>query len=361
MERAELKGKVQTVLGLIEAEDLGVVLPHEHFFADLQPAFIEPSDPEEKEMAYQPITIENLGWVRSHFLSSLDNLRPVDEDTAISEAMLFKKAGGNTIVDVTPSYKSRDPSRMARVAQAAGINVIMGLGYYREDVYYPDSKTGERTDEAIAEEFVRDIMVGVGDSGVRSGIIGEIGCSWPLTNSERKLLRAGAIAQQRTGAAINIHPGFNEDAPLEIVKVLSDAGVDPTRIIISHISVATSAHSTRCKLAETGCYLEWDTFGWDGFFPLSTHEHALFTKHLFAMPNDWKRIDQIMQLIAEGYLNQILISHDLSWRHLWTRYGGPGLRYILHTIIPLMREKGVTEEQIHALIVGNPKQILTFV
>lgn len=352
MERTRLKGKVQTVLGVIEAGELGSTLPHEHLFLDGSSWFIEPSEPEEKELVHQPICLENLGWIRSHRKSNLDNLRPVDEETAIEEALRFKKAGGNTIVELTPNNVGRSPSGLVRVAQATGLNVIMGTAYYLEQSYRPEMHMDSRTQEDIAEEFVRDITAGVDDSGVKAGIIGELGCSWPLTRNERKVLRAAAMAQQWTDAPINVHPGFHEDAPLEIINVLNDAGAEPNRVIISHISIATSARANRCKLAEMGCYLEWDLFGSDGEYPLYPAP--------FDTPNDMGRVRQIIQLIEDGYLRQILISQDIWLKMRLSRFGGGGYAHIWNNVIPLMRSKSITEEQIHAIVVENPGRALTF-
>ena len=351
LRKANLKGKVQTVLGLIEADDLGIVLPHEHLFVDARRVFIEPSEPDDKELAYQPVSLENLSWVRSYRTSNLDNLQLTDEEMAISEVMRFKKAGGSTIVELTPH--NTNPLGLVHVARATGLNVIMGTAYYVEPSYLPEMRMDFRTDEDIAEEFIRDITVGMGDSGVRAGVIGEIGCSWPLTNKERKVLRAAAIAQQHTGVAISIHPGPHEDAPLEIVKVLTDAGADVSHVVIGHMSRTVAFHSTRCKLAETGCYLEWDLFGNEGFYPPSDVTPV-------DVPSDQGRIRQIIQLIAEGYLNQILISQDVWNKAMLSCFGGGGYSHILTTVIPFMRQKGITEEQIQALIIENPRRVLSF-
>lgn len=349
--KANLKGKVETVLGLIAADDLGVVLPHEHLFIDGRTGFIEPSDPDEKELAYQPISLENLSWVRAHRTSNLENLLLTSEEMAINEAMRFKKAKGNTIVDLTPHYMGRNPLGLVHVAQATGLHVIMGTTYYIESSYPPEMRMDSRTEEDIAGEFIRDITVGVGDTGVRAGIIGEVGCSWPLTNNERKVLRAAAIAQQGTGLAISVHPGANEDAPLEIAEVLASAGADLTHTIIDHISRTVALHSARCKLAEMGCYIEWDLFGNEGYYPPTD-----FT--LVDVPSDQGRIRQIIQLIAEGYLDRILISQDIWNRVMFTCFGGGGYSHILTTVTPFMKQKGITEEQIHALMVENPRRVL---
>jgi len=353
LERTDLKGKIQTVLGLVDPHNLGTTLPHEHLFVDGRNWFIEPDESDEKELAYQPVSIKNLSWVRSHRMSNLDNIQLASEEVAINEVIYFKKAGGNTIVNLTPNKCGRNPLGLVHVAQDTGINVIMGTAYYVEPSYKPEMNMDSRTEEDIADEFIRDITVGVSNRKVRAGIIGEIGCSWPLTNNERKVLHAASIAQQATGAAISVHPGPNEGAPLEIVKVLTNVGADLKHTIISHMSRTIASHNTRCKLAENGCYLEWDMFGNDGFYPPSEVTPV-------DVPNDAGRIRQIIQIIEEGYLSQILISHDVWNKAMLRCLGGGGYSHILTTVIPFMQQKGITEKQIHSLIIENPRRALSF-
>ena len=219
--------------------------------------------------------------------------------------------------------------------------------------HYPATYIDSRTKEDIAEELVQDIMVGVDDAGIKAEFIGEIGCSWPLTNNERKVLKAAAIAQQRTGAIITVHPGFYEDSPLEIIKILSDAGVNTTRIAICHMCLSVRTHETRCKITKTGCYLEWDLFGFEGVYPQPPT--------LCDLPSDQGRVRQITQLITEGYLDQILISHDICTKIGLTRFGGIGYAHILNNAVPLMQQKGITNEQVHTIMVKNPKRAFTFV
>lgn len=351
MKITKLKGKVQTVLGLIEADDLGVVLPHEHIFWDLRSYLIEPSKSDDRKMVYQRISLHNLSWVRSHIESSLDNLRLTDEKTAIGEVKRFKKAGGNTIVDVTPDNIGRNPLGLVSVAQATGLNIIMGTAYYIERSYHPEMNMDSRTKEDIAEEFMRDILLGVGNSGVRAGIIGEIGCSWPLTENERKVLRAAVMAQQHTGVALTVHPGRHKDAPLDIANKLIEIGADPARTVIDHIDdrIPIQDRRTRSKIAEMGYYLEFDLFGFNGLYPQLTPEDK---------PSDSIRISEIMELISDGYLNQILISQDISLKVALSCFGGIGYSHILDTTLPLMRQKGMTEEQIQTIMIENPKRLL---
>jgi phosphotriesterase-related protein len=271
--------------------------------------------------------------------------------------MLFKEAGGNTIVDVTPNNVGRDPEALAHIAKATGINVVMGTAYYIEETYSQKMRMDSRAEEDIAEEFMRDILVGVSSTGICAGIIGEIGCSWPLTDNERKVLYAAAIAQQRTGASISIHPGSYEEAPIEIIKVLSNAGSDPRRVIIGHMGRTILSHSARFRLAETGCYLEWDRFGSDGQYPITS---PFYHNKLPDIPRDPERLNQIIQLIGEGHINQILISQDVYSKIDLAYFGGGGYAHILNNIVPLMRQKGVAEEHIHTLTVDNPKRALMF-
>lgn len=359
MQREKLKGKAQTVLGLVDGNELGFTLPHEHLFFDCMAWYVKPDDPDDEEIGRQPVTLENLSWVRSHSTSSLDNLHLTDEKATIGETMRFKKAGGNTIVNVTPNNVERHPTWLVNVARVTGINVIMGTAYYIEPSFKPEMGMDAKTDEDFTNEFVRDITTGVGDSGIRAGVIGEIGCSWPLTKNERKVLNGAAVAQQKTGAAISVHfmGGDDENPPFEVVKMLTNAGADPGRIIMGHMTceLPVSAHRARARLAEMGCYLEFDMFGNDGIYPLETPPFQEVPA------NDFIRISEIIDLIAGGYLNNILISHDVAMKIQQSCYGGMSYTHIPKTIIPMMRKRGLTEEQIHTITVENPRRIFSFV
>lgn len=358
MVASEISGKVQTVLGLIAPEDLGVTLSHEHIMIDFSVSFVEPAVATEKYLAYQPITLQNLGWLRMNYHKNLDNTRLLDEETAIDELLLYKRNGGGTVVEVTPKGLGRDPLALARIAQATGLNIIMGTAYYVATVRATAAHPPEMedwTEQQIATEFVNEIMVGAEGTGVRAGIIGEIGCSWPLAKNEQKVLRAAAMAQRETGAPLMVHPGRNESSPFEIIEILSDAGADLNRTIICHISRTLLKPANRLKLAKAGCYLEYDIFGRDSWYyaPPPTPEQIY-------LPTDAQRIDQMRELIAEGYEKQILVSHDICWKMQLVRYGGHGYGYILRYIVPLMRQKGMTAEQIHTILIDNPKNTLQF-
>jgi phosphotriesterase-related protein len=357
MGAGKLAGKVQTVLGIINPEELGVTLPHEHLLIAGEVYFEEPPSASEKILAYQPVSLANLSWVRYHMKDNIDNLRLLDEQLATREAMLFKLAGGQTITDLTMAGLGRDPLALARISRATNLHIIMGSGYYIEATY-PEGFLSGKTEDVIAVEIIDDITVGVGGTHIRSGMIGELGCSWPLRDGERKVLRAGALAQRETGAAINIHPGRNERAPLEIIEVLAGAGADISRVVMSHIDRTGFLRETRRKLAETGCYLEYDQFGWEGYYPARV---ALADDHLPDLPNDVQRIKEIRELIDMGYLKQILLSHDICYKTRLVAYGGEGYAHLLREVLPLMKIYGISDEEIHTMVQENPGRILQFV
>ena len=116
MSKLGVAGEAQTVLGPIPAEDLGITLPHEHLLISNPRNFLEPSAASEKALAYQPVSLENLHWVRYHYVNNLDNLVLTDEEVAIKEALHYKKAGGNTIVELTNVGLGRDPLALKRIA-----------------------------------------------------------------------------------------------------------------------------------------------------------------------------------------------------------------------------------------------------
>jgi len=355
MKTAKCTGKVQTVVGLIEPEDLGITLPHEHLLIDQTVGFIEPKETSARLLAHQPVSLENLSWLRYHPYENFDNMQLLDEQEAIDEAMLYQRAKGKTIVDVTITGIGRNPKALARISQATGLNIVMGSGYYVEGSYSKEMMDA-KTEEEITEEIVKDITVGVDDTGIRSGVIGELGCSWPLHDNERKVLRAAAQAQQRTGASISVHPGRNRKAPFEVMEILGEAGADLNRIIMCHIDSRLRDHSERIELLKTGCVAEYDLWGWEGHFP-----SYLTAEGFLDLPNDTQRIYEVRQLIEAGYIAQIFMSHDICTKNRLCRYGGWGYSHILNYVVPMMLQRGMTQEQINTMMVENPKRLLPFV
>ena len=343
------RGLVQTVLGTLPASELGATTMHEHLYVDFSFMYRPARDSPSQDLADASITLENLGWIRRNYYSNHSNLHLMDLDTTIREVSKYGAAGGGAIVDATTSGIGRKPEALSFISRESGVHIVMGSGFYVEAVHPQDMD--ERSVEHLAREIIGDIVDGVGETGVRAGIIGEIGCTWPLAANERKSLSAAAIAQQETGSAILIHPGRHPDAPLEILELLAKGGADVSRVIMGHLDRTVFEFGALESIAASGCYLEWDLFGNEGsYYPLAEID----------MPSDAQRLDFIKRASDAGFSNRIVVGQDIFTKHRLVGYGGHGYGHILENVVPQMRRRGFSGELIRAITVCNPAKILAF-
>ena len=235
-------GAVETVLGPVEPGELGITLTHEHLLIDLAPYIQAPIGASARKIYERPVSQENLGYVRHYSTPSADNARLLDVSVAIEEANMYKQHGGGTMVDATSIGIARDPVGLARISRQTGLHIVMGSSYYVAAFHPPDMD--QRSEDSIVDDIVRDVTQGVDGTTIRSGIIGEVGCTWPLTDNERKVVRASGRAQQITGAPLLIHPGRDETAPARIVDILREVGAD-----IAHDHGAPRPHGVPARHA----------------------------------------------------------------------------------------------------------------
>lgn len=340
---APLSGKVQTVLGPVDPSELGHVQPHEHLFVNLIP-------PNLRDLKGEPIRMEDLGFLRRNWISNPENLFLDAEEDALYEMRRFRESGGGTIVDQTIHGLVPNPEALARVSRETGVHVVAGSGFYQAE-YHP-SEMARWDEEEVADRILREIGEGFSDTGIRAGLIGEIGLSWPVHPDEEKVLRGAIRAQGRSGASVSIHPGRNERAPLQAMRIVAEEGGNPGRTIMCHVDRTLFDLGSMIELAETGCYLEFDLFGQESsFYPLAPID----------MPNDAMRVHSILQLIDAGYGERILVSQDICTKHRLTRYGGEGYDHLLQSVIPLMKQKGMSEETVDTIVKKNPARVLAFV
>jgi phosphotriesterase-related protein len=344
-----MTGMVQTVLGPLDPRGLGFTTLHEHLLIDLTPLLYVGDDATGKYNRNISLNIETYGWSNYDAFRTKDNLELLEETVAVSESLIYKMVGGKTIVDATSKGIGRDPMALRRIASVSGLNVIMGSGYYVDASHPVD--INYRSELDLAQEIVDDITVGIGEAAVKAGIIGEIGCSWPLTERERKVLRAAALAQQETGAALLVHPGRDPQSPFDILDFLDDEGVNLERIVMCHLDRTFRSLADVLKLAASGCYLEYDGFGWEtSNYPLSAMD----------TPNDAQRIVFVKELIDKGYGSRVVIAHDICTKHRTSYYGGHGFGHILKNIVPRMYGAGISERDVDAILVQNPAKVLAF-
>jgi predicted metal-dependent phosphotriesterase family hydrolase len=297
---------VMTVLGPVDNKALGLTITHEHLFSDL------------------------LREYRSDGL--LDDL-----ELAIAELNLFREAGGSTVVECT-TMGGRNPEGLRAAAQRTGVHIVMGCGYYRQP--YLDTRwLDEIGTSRLASVIVDECSAGVGDTGVRAGIIGEIGCDRYITSAEERVFRACARAHHQTGLSITTHAAR---WPVGIMQLdlLAEEGVSADRVIIGHCDTVPDVAYHEC-LARRGAFVQFDTIRGNNQFDTS------------------RRIQYVTNLIRRGFQSQILLSHDVCLRSMLKSVGGCGYEYIPKSFLPMLRDAGVEDEIIATIVTDNPRRALT--
>ncbi|OWK59698.1 Phosphotriesterase-related protein [Lonchura striata] len=228
-----LSGKVQTVLGPVEPDCLGYTLTHEHLTMDYSSCFCPPS-PGQEPLSNEPIEMKNLFWIKQNPYSHKENLLLYQETDAVREELLhFKAAGGGTIVENTTTGIGRDMNTLKKLAEETGVHIIAGAGFYVDSTH--SSQTQAMTVEQLTEIIVNEVLKGADGTNIKCGVVGEIGCSWPLTPSEHRVLQATAQAQAQLGCPVIIHPGRNSNSPFQIIRILQEAGADASKTVMSHL------------------------------------------------------------------------------------------------------------------------------
>lgn len=341
-----------TVLGKVDTADLGITMPHEHIYIDMSVFFKEPEEISAKIFAKGPVTIEKLGVLKRNPFAVLDNVLLTDEETQKKEIMELKYAGGRTIVDASNIGLGRDPELLRRMSVDTGMHIIAGSGFYVEGAQSPQVMS--LTVEELEEQIVSEIEKGIGHSGVRAGIIGEIGISQELFPFEERSLRAACRAQIKTGAPLMIHINPWSTQGLNAMKIVEAHRIAPDKVVICHSDVENRKDYIY-ELLNKGVYLEFDNFGkemntdlWD----CKPGSGRFVT--------DWDRVYLLKEIFDRGYEKQLLFSCDICLKSLLHAYGGWGYDHVLTHIIPMLREVGVTERQIETVLVENPARWLDF-
>jgi phosphotriesterase-related protein len=342
---------VQTVLGRIDPAAIGITMMHEHILATAPHIAVPPNDPDERALFEAPLDFEVLRAIRFGGRANRANCGLEDESLAKDELARYARAGGRTVVDATSRGIGRDPDGLKRVAQATGLNIVMGSSWYVASTHPAEDGVAEASEEELAERIVSEFRDGVDGSGIRPGLIGEVGCSWPLEPVERKVLRASARAQRETGAALSIHPGRDRGAPFEIVDILDKAGADLGRTVMCHVDRTIGDRESLRRLAASGIVIEFDLFGYEG----SYYAWELPVD----MPNDSRRVRMLAWLAEQGFGGALVVSHDIYFKDKLTRWGGQGYSHIIDHVVPLMRRHGLAPETIDAMLVGTPRRLLT--
>jgi phosphotriesterase-related protein len=275
-----------------------------------------------------------------------DNYRLTDADLAVEEIAPFVAAGGRTIVELTPPSLGRDPERVRRIAQRSGVHVVQGTGQYLGPTHEP--WVADASEAQITARLVADATTGIGETGIRAGILGEIGTSDPVRPEEARVLRAVAAAARETGLAISIHlHPWGHQGPV-VLRILEDAGVRPERVVLGHLTTAIDRPDELRAMADRGAVLGFDLFGFD---------HSLLSLGRWP-PSDRDVAATIVGLVEEGYGDRIVLGQDVGVRTRLRRWGGWGYAHLLEHVVPLLRELGITDAALGAMLVTTPARLL---
>jgi phosphotriesterase-related protein len=340
---------VRTVLGEVPVEELGVTLTHEHLFNDLGEALHEATLPELRERAGRPVTPADAWLLREDPYTNRDNCRLDDEDVTAAELGLFAAAGGRTVVDNTTGV-GRRPGALARTAERTGLNVVMASGWCLAHGH--DDTFAKLDPERLADELVTEHLEGVATDDdsrrVRPGVIGEIGVGPSFTPSERTTLVAAALAQPRTGVPLLIHlPGWQRRAH-EVLDIVLGLGLDPRAVVLCHMDPSGHDAAYQREVAARGVWLEFDMIGMPFNFPGEGQSPAVH-----------ETADAVAGLVADGFAGQLLLSHDVFLKGMWTRNGGNGYAFVPTAFLPRLRGLGVPADVAAGLLTVNPAALFT--
>jgi phosphotriesterase-related protein len=308
---------VDTVRGPVELEQLGTTLMHEHV------------------LVMAPEALQN--WGHAFGPCYWDEEERVAD--AITKLTRLREAGVRTIVDPTAPGLGRFLPRIQRINAAIDLNIIVATGVYA--FLELPSFLAARTVEAIAGLFVREITEGIDDTGVRAAFLKCVVERHGLIGDIPRILEAIALASNETGVPVMVHTNSAHRTGLDALRALTDAGVDPTRIVIAHAGDSNDLAYLRA-IADTGAWLGLDRFGIDHFNPMAS------------------RIESLLALLAAGYADQIHLSHDAACFYDFMVGNpffadeNPDYLLISNEVLPRLRDAGVTAEQVDQMMIGNP-------
>ncbi|MEM5583930.1 phosphotriesterase-related protein [Roseibium sp. AS2] len=338
-------GQVMSVQGPIPVEQLGVTLMHEHILNDCRCWWNPPRTRDRQYLADSFVCMEILGELRQDPFVNKDNISLDDERLAITELAAFARQGGNTVVEPTCQGIGRNPEALARISKATGLNIVMGAGFYLDGSH--PARLADMSIDQIADEIVTEAVDGVDGTGLKIGLIGEIGVSAAFTAAERKSLRGAAQAHVRTGLPLMIHlPGWLRLGH-EALDLVAEEGVDFRHTVLCHMNPSWDDLTYQSELASRGAFIEYDMIGMDFFY----------ADQQVQCPSDDQAAAAIVKLVDEGYRDRILLSHDVFLKMMLTHYGGNGYGYVQRHFLPRLKRHGLDDDSLTVFLRDNPRSV----
>lgn len=338
-------GNVMTVDGPIPSGRLGHTLMHEHLQNDCSCWWNPPQEHERQHLANAPVSIEILSELRQDPFVNKHNIALDDVELAIEEVRAFARVGGQSIVDPTCRGIGRDPVKLRRIAAETGVHVVMGAGYYLASSM--PERVAKLSIDDIADEIVTEALTGTDGTDARIGLIGEIGVSSDFTESEERSLRGAARAQVRTGLPLMVHlPGWFRLAH-RVLDIVEQEGGNLRHTVLCHMNPSHGDAVYQATLAQRGAFLEFDMIGMDFFY----------ADQGVQCPSDDEVARAIMGLVDNGFLDRILLSHDVFIKMMLTRYGGNGYTFVAKHFLPRLKRHGLDPADTETLMVTNPRRV----
>lgn len=313
-ESADAGFEVITVDGTISASDMDTTLVHEHVLVDW-------------------IGADSTGYHRWDREKVVERVLPYFLDA--------KEKGVHTIFDLSPAYLGRDPFILAELSERSGLNVVTNTGFYGAvDNTYMPQLAYERSAEEISEIWVNEFENGIDDSGIRPGFMKiSVAVEKPLSELHQKIVDAAIATHLETGMTITSHT-IGDVPALEQIERLKNADVSPSAWVWTHAQSGTL--DGNLKAASEGAWISLDNVNDEGD---GTGNIAWIA-------------DRIEELKDAGFLNQVLISHDAGFYEAGAENGGDFRSYtdIFDHLIPELKERGFSDEEIQQLIIRNPQE-----
>ena len=276
-----------------------------------------------------------------------------DEDTRVSDAVekltALKQAGYDTFVDPTVMGLGRYVPRIEKIAAQVDVNIIVATGVYTYDTvpfyfHHKGPALGPDFPEPMVDMFVRDITVGIPGTTTRAAFLKCAIDHFGLTPDVERIMRAVAKAHRQTGAPITVHTHPESRTGLEVHRVMSEEGVDPSRVVLGHSGDSTDADHL-AELADFGYILGMDRFGIDVSSPFDA------------------RVGIVVELAQRGYADRMVLSQDAACYIDWIDQDLKPVvlpnwhfLHIENDVLPALRKQGVTDEQIDQMLVDNPRR-----
>ena len=313
---------VQTVRGPVDVADLGTTLMHEHI------------------VILEPEALANYGrvWGEPYW----DEERGVAD--AIAKLTRAREGGIRTLVDPTAPGLGRDIARIQRINAGVDLHVIVASGLYT--FLGLTEFLALREDDQIVEIFVREIREGINDTGVRAAFLKCAVEAHGIVGDVPRVLAAVAAASLETGAPVMVHTNAEHRTGLPALEALTGHGVEPGKIVIAHCGDSNDLDYLR-EIADSGAWLGLDRFNIEHFNP------------------DADRVATLLRLVEAGYIGQLHLGHDAATFYDFMHRNPPFAEerpdylWITNTILPRLREAGLTDAQIDAMMVDNPRRFFS--